>query len=257
MLRGRQPGVYSSRWSAEAQVRRYSAGHQRGFKTREEAEQWLFSESGQHYPFYEAFHSNTATHRISPRLDEQEDRTDVFILECDGASRGNPGPSGCGGRIWQREEDGGRGDLLPMAHYHHYCGHGTNNVAEYQALIRGLILALGLDMKHIRVLTDSQLVVKQSSGQWATQHADMAYYRDYVQALLHAFEWWELVAIPREDNWAADEMANAAIDDRSEGEVHLDVNSFDQRIDTIFEIADRVHSKFKQCGCKANVMVDW
>ena len=239
VLRGRQPGVYSSRFSAEAQVRCFSNAYQRGFDTRKEAEWWLTNELQERIPYYESRHSTTKTHRIWPRYDSPCD--EVFLLQCDGASRGNPGPSGCGGLICE-PDTGNR-----VADYQHYCDHGTNNVAEYRGLIRGLALALGLGIRNLEVQCDSELIVNQSCGVWATHHPVLAYYRDIAQCLLHQFAWWDLTAIPRHLNTDADELANAAIDDESDGNVRLygDADYIRDAADDD-EVVHRVVNKFAQ-----------
>ena len=242
VLRGRQPGVYNSLMSVEAQVRGVTASFHRGFDSRQQAQAWLLSASGQQYPYYEAHLSITVTHRISPRYEAPSERS-IFLLQCDGASRGNPGPSGCGGCIW-RHEDGEDGYNRLMVDYQLFLGHQTSNVAEYSALIRGLTLALGMGMRALRVQTDSELVVNQSRGEWTAQQATMAWYRDHVQALLHEFDWWELTAIRRGYNEMADQLANTAIDVQSNG----DVRFRPAQVGNLEGIATSVRSRFLQCG---------
>jgi len=252
VLRGRQPGVYSSRMSAEAQVRCYSNAYHRGFESREEAEEWLRRTSGQRYPFYELNKSTTRTHRIWPRFDEPAE-CDIFLLHCDGASRGNPGPSGCGGAIWRPQESLWNSFQPRIAEFQHYVPYATSNVAEYRALVRGLTLALGLGIRNIRVQADSKLVVFTSCGQWATHHPILAYYRDFAQALLHEFSWWELEAIPRQENSDADELANAAIDDKAAGEVQLYGDHLEDAEDDMY----RVLNKFTQYNFQARVVIHY
>ena len=250
VLRGRQPGVYSERMSAQAQVRCYTNSYLRAFASRDAAEEWLETTSGQRYPYYQSLKSITRTHRIYPRSGKP-DADDIYVLHCDGASRGNPGPSGCGGFITAPPRSY-TGDLPRMAQYQHYFGHATNNVAEWRGLARGLVLARGLGIRHIRVQCDSELVVLQSCGQWATQQPVMSYYRDIVQALLHEFDWWELTAVRREHNSHADRLANAAIDKQIDGEVLLDGGNVNYAV----HMAARVRSVFQQSGLfKAQVTI--
>ena len=102
VLRGRQPGVYNTRHSAEAQVRGLSNAYQRAFDS-EEAEEWLLQVSGCRYTYYEAFNSITRSHSIEPRCGAPADDA-VYLLLSDGASRGNPGPSGSGGCVLHRDQ---------------------------------------------------------------------------------------------------------------------------------------------------------
>ena len=252
VLRGRQPGVYNCRMSAEAQVRAYSNSFHRGFDSLEEAEAWLKRASGRRYPYYEEFHSITRSHRIWPRSDDEPHEADIFFLQCDGASRGNPGPSGCGGIISQPSDDW-RYPGARMAHYLKDCGHGTNNAAEYRALNRGLTLALGLGIRNIRVETDSKLVACQSRGEWSTHHPVMAWYRDHAQALLHEFDWWELCHVSRNHNFEADELANAAIDQESRGDVYL----YGDVIEDVEDVAARVVRRFSQYNYRARIMIHY
>ena len=248
VLRGCQPSVYNSQMSAEAQIRGFTNAYRLGFNSLQDAQDWLTQQSGMRYPFYEAWHSTTRTHRIYPRCEEPDDAA-IFRLQCDGASRGNPGPAGCGGFI----SNEWLGAYSPrVAEYQHYIGHATNNVAEYDAVLRGLTLALGLGIRNIRVLSDSELVVFQSCGEWTTNHPRLAWYRDFVQALLHEFEWWQLVAVPREDNWDADRLANDAVNEESDGEVLL----YSDSLDCVEDEVHRVLSKFSQYSLSAIVRVD-
>ena len=90
----------------------------------------------------------------------------------------------------------------------------------------------------------------QSCGNWHTEHPRLAY-RDFVQALLHQFDWWELLLNTRESNGDADQLANAAIDKESDGYVHLLTHNFavgeyrlyednDQRVNLLID-------RFEQC----------
>ena len=250
VLRGRQPGVYSSQWSAAAQVRRCPDSYQRGFDSRQEAEEWLLQMSGQRYPFYEACMDVTPSHHISPRAAAPPDNA-IFLLQCDGASRGNPGPAGCGGCIWQPRQSEGSTYDCRWAHYQNYIGHDTNNVAEYRSLCRGLIVALGLGIRCIRVTMDSLLVVNQSYGNWLTRHPVMSFYRDGVQSLLHEFDWWELMAVPRDHNSIADKFANAAIDEQSDELVLLYCSNVNG---DPLQFARQIYSKFQQHGTSPHLI---
>ena len=253
VLRGRQPGVYSSRHSADAQVCGYPDAFQRGFDSLEEAEQWLSLLLGQRPAFYEARRSITRTHHIRPRA-AAPPNGNIFLLWCDGASRGNPGPAGCGGCIWQPNSESQQWDHR-VAHYQNYIGHATNNAAEYRALTRGLLLARGLGIRNIRVRLDSELVAYQSSGQWATHDPVMSLYRDAVQALLHEFDYWQIIVLPREQNHIADQFANAAIDEQSDGLVKLYVPNYFGDRQALQEWSGRVISKFQQYGNVPRIVI--
>ena len=142
--------------------------NQRGFDTREEAEDWLMDVSDVRWPYYEAFKSITRCHRIEPRRGPSADDA-IYVLMCDGVPRGNPGRSGCGGCIWAPRLHPCALHDRRMALYQHDCDVGTNSVAEYRSLIRGLITALGLGIRSLRIQMDSELVLNQTCGDWATR----------------------------------------------------------------------------------------
>ena len=257
VLRGRQPGVYRRFMQAQAQVLRFSDAFLRGFDTREEAEAWLAGASGQRYPYYDAQSSVTPTHRISPSCRPPEhtdpDGLYTYLLRSDGASRGNPGQSGCGGLIWRLPHPSAD-DVPVIARYKRYLGHTTNNEAEYAGLARGLALARGLGIRYLQITVDSELVAKQCNGVWQASDPRMAFRRDVVQALLHQFDWWKLTAVTREYNHAADRAANEAVDEgvagTSVGEVRIAVYNFEHADLPVgeSECSERVAAKFRQCG---------
>jgi len=81
------------------------------------------------------------------------------VLYADGACRGNPGPAGSGAALVD-------GDGTVVAEAMRFLGHGTNNVAEYTALIIGLEKARQHDVEDLEVRMDSKLVVEQMNGKW-------------------------------------------------------------------------------------------
>ena len=129
----------------------------------------------------------------------------VFI---DGASLGNPGPAGIGVAFLKN------GDTQPVATMHKYIGETTNNVAEYTALIYALQEALIRGFRSLEVLTDSELVAKQLSGQYKVREASLQPYYDQYAHLKHGFDQLVVRAIPREQNRLADQLANEAVESR-------------------------------------------
>ena len=137
------------------------------------------------------------------------DRGEGFwLLHCDGASRGNPGPAGAGMVLFDPQ-----GRL--QARKGRYLGETTNNVAEYQALLLGLEEAQRLGVKQLRVLADSELMVKQLTGRYRVKSPHLIpLWRQAVNAL-KKFDAWAIAHVPREENHLADEAANRAIDQRA------------------------------------------
>jgi ribonuclease HI len=141
--------------------------------------------------------------------DLYRDRGEGFwLLHCDGASRGNPGPAGAGMVLFDPQ-----GRL--MANKGRYLGETTNNVAEYQALLLGLAEAQRLGVKKLRVLADSELMVKQLNGHYRVKSPHLLpLWRQALQAL-QQFEAYAIMHVPREKNRLADEVANQAIDQKA------------------------------------------
>ncbi len=128
-------------------------------------------------------------------------------LYADGAARGNPGPAGAGAVIVSPE-----GHIV--AKVGKYLGENTNNVAEYMGLILGLKRAKAMGIKELEVLSDSELMVRQLNGEYAVKADHLRPLHEEAKALLKSFPEIAVRHIPREDNAAADEMSNRAIDER-------------------------------------------
>ena len=82
-----------------------------------------------------------------------------LVAYIDGGSLGNPGPSGIGVVI-----DGSTDGTIRIAKW---IGHQDNNVAEYLALLEALQCALGLKAETLHVFSDSEVMVKQMSGEYS------------------------------------------------------------------------------------------
>ena len=133
--------------------------------------------------------------------------TGSWRLYCDGASRGNPGPSGAGAIIYDP-----RGQV--QAQVSLYLGETTNNVAEYQALILGLKEAARLEVRRLQVFADSQLLVRQLNGQYRVKAPHLLPFWRAAREALQKFESYTISHVPRAENRQADELANQAIDQK-------------------------------------------
>lgn len=134
-----------------------------------------------------------------------------FIVEADGGSRGNPGPSAYGAVVI----DADTGEVL--ANLAEYLGIATNNYAEYSGAIAGLRHAATLDSTaDVEVRLDSRLVVEQMSGRWQIKHADM---RELAKQARAAFTPTQVsyTWVPREQNRRADALVNAVLDAAAAG----------------------------------------
>jgi len=121
----------------------------------------------------------------------------------DGASKGNPGPSGIGVVIYR--------DGQTIKNISSFIGNATNNIAEYTALIYGLEEALMLRAGVLKINTDSQLLYRQLNKVYKVKNPNILGLYNRVIHLMSAFEKVSVNNIPRENNRGADKLANKAI----------------------------------------------
>ena len=94
-----------------------------------------------------------------------------------------------------------------------YLGIRTNNVAEYEGVVRGLTLAQELGARRVELLLDSKLIVEQLHGRWRVKDPKLAPLWAQARRLLVAFpDGWAATHVPRAQNTTADSLANEAID---------------------------------------------
>ena len=136
-----------------------------------------------------------------------KDRLSVnkVIICTDGAARGNPGPAAIGASL--KDE---KGNLI--AHISRRIGVTTNNQAEYQAIIAALEKAISLGASHVKLYTDSELVVKQINGRYKVKKAVLRTHYQKVIQLTGSLDGFMIAHIPREQNREADILANKALD---------------------------------------------
>lgn len=135
------------------------------------------------------------------------------LLQFDGASEPNPGPSGSAYVIFspiQMDENGDQIRTVVQEGFI-YQPHATNNEAEYGALILGLTKALELGIQEIDVEGDSMLVVQQVQGLWKVKVPRLIPLQSKANRLLWKFKKWTVKHIPREENTDADRLSNEAI----------------------------------------------
>ena len=121
-------------------------------------------------------------------------------LHVDGASFGNPGPSGIGVVLQIGDE---------IVEHSEDIGYGTNNEAEYRALITGLRMALerGVDTLHVRA--DSQLVVRQVTGEYKIKKKELQRLAMEARALIDRFGSVSFEHVLRDLNERADALSKA------------------------------------------------
>jgi ribonuclease HI len=141
-----------------------------------------------------------------------------FLLQFDGASEPNPGPSGSAYVIFSPIETDENGDLIRnvVQEGFIYIPHATNNEAEYNALILGLTKALELGIEELDVEGDSNLVVQQVQGLWKVKVPKLVPLQSKANKLLWKFKKWTVKHVPREQNEDADRLSKEALVVRGE-----------------------------------------
>jgi probable phosphoglycerate mutase len=126
-------------------------------------------------------------------------------LSTDGGARGNPGPAAFGYVL--EAEDG-----TVLAAHGERIGVATNNVAEYRALIAGLEKALELGLDDLDVVSDSELLVKQMTGEYRVKNAALQELSKEASRLARRLGNVSYTAVRREHNELADRLVNEALD---------------------------------------------
>jgi ribonuclease HI len=145
------------------------------------------------------------TSEESPEPISTSGKQSLLIANVDGGARGNPGPAGYGVFI---EDESGR----PVAELSEYLGHKTNNYAEYSGLLAALSYALDHGAKALRVISDSELMVKQIKGQYKVNSPSLKDLHGEAKRLIRQLERFEIRHVLREKNVQADRLANMAMD---------------------------------------------
>ena len=127
-----------------------------------------------------------------------------LTLYIDGASSGNPGPSGIGVVLY--DSAGNKVKTLSE-----YIGHATNNFSEYIALLYGLQEVLILGYRDIIVNSDSELIVKQINGEYKIKDVHLKLIYQLVHHLIAAMRSFTIRQVARGENKEADRLANKAI----------------------------------------------
>jgi ribonuclease HI len=126
-------------------------------------------------------------------------------LSTDGGARGNPGPAAFGYVL--ETEDG-----TVLAAHGEAIGVATNNVAEYRALVAGLQKALELAVDEVDVVSDSQLLVRQMTGEYKVKNEALRKLSLEAATLARRLGGVTYRSVPREHNELADRLVNEALD---------------------------------------------
>ena len=128
-----------------------------------------------------------------------------IIAHIDGGARGNPGPAGYGVAV--ADSSGKR-----VAELSEYIGHRSNNVAEYSGLLGALQYCLKHEERALKVMSDSELMVKQLNGQYKVKSPDLKTLYDQAQTMIRRLDWFRAEHVLRAKNKDADRLANEAMD---------------------------------------------
>jgi ribonuclease HI len=134
-----------------------------------------------------------------------ESRGKAWTLQCDGGARGNPGPAAAGYVLLDPQGK-------TVESHADYIGAATNNVAEYRALIAGLEAAARHGAQPLVVRMDSELVVRQMTGEYRVKHAGLKPLHAEAQSAAARIGGLTFRAVRREDNERADRLVNDTLD---------------------------------------------
>jgi len=128
----------------------------------------------------------------------------ALTINIDGGARGNPGPAAFGYVIRAADRPPLRGNGT--------LGRATNNVAEYTGLIQALTKALELGAAEVRVLSDSELLVRQMNGEYRVRNEGLQPLYQQARELVKKIGQVSFEHVYREANAEADQLCNDALD---------------------------------------------
>jgi len=147
--------------------------------------------------------SSESSGHLFPALEKSA--TPAYTAHIDGGARGNPGPAGYGVVI---QDPAGH----KVAELSEYLGHRTNNYAEYQGLLAVLKYALAHNLTVLKVISDSELMVRQMKGIYKVKHPELRKFHEEAHQMVRKLEHFEIRHALREHNRDADRLANEAMD---------------------------------------------
>ncbi len=146
------------------------------------------------------------SHDSSELFPREESRSQGWITAyCDGGSRGNPGPAGFGVHLTDE-----RGAVVGQLS--EFLGRKTNNFAEYSGLLAALDFAIRERHPRLRVISDSELMVKQIKGQYRVNSPELRPLYEEARRRIGQLESFQIQHVLREKNQQADRLANLAMD---------------------------------------------
>src|SRR5579875_2438228 len=166
-------------------------------------QKWLFAhdESGPQPHIVAPLGRETGAHKPRGGSSAQQEIT----AYCDGGARGNPGPAGFGVYITDHQGQ-------TLAELSEFLGIRTNNFAEYSGLLAALEFALRYDHPRLRVVSDSELMVKQIKGLYKVKSPDLRPLYDEAKRRIAGLDSFRIEHVLRNKNKQADRLANEAMD---------------------------------------------
>lgn len=132
-------------------------------------------------------------------------RSFEIIANIDGGARGNPGPAAYGVVIRNAN-----GEVI--TEFGKHLGAQTNNVAEYSGLLAALEWAVKEKHASLKVLSDSELLVRQMQGKYKVNNAALKQLFDRAQASVRQLQQFAIEHVRRESNRDADRIVNEVLD---------------------------------------------
>jgi ribonuclease HI len=127
------------------------------------------------------------------------------VMHVDGGARGNPGPAACAVAVAAAAG-------APLHSFSQYLGETTNNVAEYRALLAALEYALEHRYLRLKIISDSELLVRQMQGRYKVKSADLKPLHEQARRLIDRLAAFSIEHVRREANRDADRLVNQALD---------------------------------------------
>lgn len=141
-----------------------------------------------------------------PRIPPSRHNPQVWVVgHCDGGARGNPGPAGYGAVL---QTDSGE----KLAELSEFLGIRTNNFAEYSGLLGVLAWTLENGYRRLRVVSDSELMVKQIQGRYKVNSPDLKPLWTEARSRIAQLDEFQITHALRHKNKDADRLANTAMD---------------------------------------------
>ena len=145
------------------------------------------------------------TRKVLGELINDDENINAVSLFIDGASDLHTKTAGIGGVFLGENNE-------ELYRFSEYLDDATNNEAEYSSLIKGLEIGIELKLINIDIYSDSELVVKQVSGEYKVKHERMRPLHRKAIALLSQYSNWSLQHVPRNDNTIADKLSKEGME---------------------------------------------